>query len=150
MIMIVHGENGKLVGASANGANQLVDNDWFGTFDHFLDVFALGCETAGFFEQYRLSRRCTNFVGYEGKVRFFVGSAIARAAAEDLLKAIGKGLTQAAVLDQGLVPMLTAEYTNTMRKLNETPSRPRDQIRLTQALLEAQIQDLRAYQGAQA
>jgi hypothetical protein len=150
MVMIVHGDNGKLVGGTANGIKKLVDNDWFGTYDHFLDVFALGCETAAFFEQYRLSRRCTNFIGYEGKVRFFLGSAVAKSAAEEALRAIGRSLSESDVLDHTLVSKLTEDYTRVMKKLSQTPARPQDEIRLTLALLEAQIQDLRSYQGAQA
>lgn len=150
VVLIVHGDSGKLVGGRSENVLKLVDNDWFGGFDQLVDVFAFGCETAGFFEQYRLSRRCTNFVGYAGKIRFFTGSAVSRNAAEELFEAVGRCVARAAVLDESLVAALTQEYTDVMKRLRDTPSRPRDQVRLSLALLEAQIQDLRCFQGGQA
>jgi hypothetical protein len=151
LIMIVHGDGGRLVGGQGkDGTRLLVDNDWFGVYDQFLDVFALGCETAGFFDQYRLARRCTNFIGYAGKVQFFIGSALAERAAKDALARIGNCVAHATILDKKLIGALTAEYVAVMKKLNETPARPVDQTRLTLALLEAQIQDLRAFEGGQA
>lgn len=140
VLLVAHGLGG-LLRVMDGVAVNILQPEWWGSYDKQVTFFGFGCFSSLFFEAYALHGRFSRFVGFNCRVYYYIGSPRAKGYIRSHLRRVGRIFSLADGNLQDFAETIKKEFERTIEEIVAGYS-PKDGDRFNLILLEEQIEGL--------